>query len=198
VVGWDRRRGSFLRVWRWRPSCAAVRLIAQRRPVERQHGTRHANHLYGVLRRGSHCDCCGVQLQRLLRNADILEPKCPDRAGGLLHSRALFRHHRHLSGVRLLRWLARDGTQYVLQRGVSPRRPRTGTGFVSGLSCLRHGCWGGMDSDAPLILYTSPRFRSEPQRLPVVDRLDRFLRGIHRGAAVGQVLPSADTLHTST
>ena len=47
------------------------------------------------------------------------------------------------------------GPRDQLQRAVSSGRPSTGAGFVPRLSWLRHGCRGGMDSDAALISYAS-------------------------------------------
>lgn len=61
----------------------------------------------------------------------------------------------YLSIVWLFKRITRDGTKYDRQRALSSRRQSTGAGFVSGLSRLWHGCWGGMDSDAPVILCPS-------------------------------------------
>jgi len=150
VEGWNVRRGAGIRVQQW--PYFAVGLVAQCGPVERRHGARRVNRVYGVFGRGPHNDCCGVHLQRLLGNSDIRGSERSDSAECHLYSRALFWNYLHLSTARLLKRISRDGTKYDRQRALSSRRPSTGAGFVSGLSWLRHGCWGGMDSDAPLIL----------------------------------------------
>ena len=149
VIGRNARRGAGICVWQWHD--VAVCLLAQCGPVERHYGARRVNRVYGVFGRGPHNDCCGVHLQRLLGNSDIRGPERSHSAECHLYSRALLWNDLYLSIVRLFKRITRDGTKYDRQRTLSSRRPSTGAGFVSGLSWLRHGCWGGMDSDAPLI-----------------------------------------------
>ena len=150
VIGRNARRGAGICVWQWHD--VAVCLLAQCGPVERHYGARRVNRVYGVFGRGPHNDCCGVHLQRLLRNSDIRGPERSDSAGCHLYPRALFGNCFHLSRVRLHKPIGRDGTEYDRQRALPSRRAGTGAGFVSGFSWLRYGCRRGMDGDAPLIV----------------------------------------------